>query len=164
MRWCIDHWKSWGITALVGSAAAAGTWFLARRNEWKEARRAKSDSAVDSEVIRALQNRDLWTGQRVRTGAGDPLLRSAKIAEALSLDCDAVADSLERLEARGRVGKENGTLDNPAPYWFILHDSRLFKWRILAERLTTRQVGNKWEQNPSDLGSLLQKERWKHRG
>jgi len=120
-RWCIDHWKSWGIPTIFGSIAAAGTWVLARRREWKEARRAKADSAIDSQVFRALQNRDLWGAQRPTTGAGDRLVRSAEIAEALSLDWDVVADSLERLEAKGRVRNAGGTLDNPAPYWFALH-------------------------------------------
>jgi hypothetical protein len=121
LRWYIDHWKSWSIPTIVGSAATAGTWFLARRKEWKEARRAKADSAVDSQVIRTLQNRDLWGPPRGMTGAGDCLVRSAEIAEALSLDCDAVTDTLERLEAQGRVRNAGGTLDNPAPYWHILH-------------------------------------------
>jgi len=121
LRWCIDHWRSWGITAIVGSAVTACTWFLARRKEWKEARRAKAESALDSKVIRALQNRDLWGPPRGWTGAGDPLVRSAEMAEALSLDCDAVIDSLERLEARGRVRNAGGTLNNPATCWHILH-------------------------------------------
>jgi hypothetical protein len=120
-RWCIDHWTSWGIPTVVASTAAAGTWVLARRTEWKEARRVKADSAVDSQVFRALQNRDLWSAPRPTTGAGVCLVRSEEIAEALSLDCDVVADSLERLEAKGRVQNKGGTLDNPAPYWFVLH-------------------------------------------
>ena len=121
LRWCIDHWRTWGIPAIVGSAATAGTWLLARRKEWNEARRAKADRAVDSQIIGALQNRDLWGPPRPMTGAGDPLVRSAEIASVLSLDCDAVTDGLERLEARGRVRNAGGTLDNPASYWHILH-------------------------------------------
>ena len=121
LRWCIDHWKSWGIKGIVGSAVAVCTWFLARRKEWKEARRAKADSLVDSKVIRALQNRDLWPPPPVWTVAGDLCVRAAEIAEVLSLDCDAVTDSLERLEARGRVRNAGGTLNNPAPCWHILH-------------------------------------------
>src|SRR2546425_5786522 len=121
LRWCIDHWKSWGIPTMVGSVVATGTWLLARRKEWNEARRAKAERAVDAQVIRTLQNRDLWDSRRGMTGAGDPLVRSAELAEALSLDCDTVIDSLERLEARGRVRNAGGTLDNPAPYWHILH-------------------------------------------
>jgi len=120
-RWGIERWQSWGIPTVVASIAALVTWFLARRTELKEARRVKADSAVDSQVFRALQNRDLWGASRPMTGAGDRLVRSAELAEALSLDCEVVADSLERLEAKGRVKNEGGTLDNPAPYWFALH-------------------------------------------
>ena len=120
-RWGIERWQSWGIPTIVASITASVTWFIARRSEWKEARRVKADNAVDSQVLRALQNRDLWGGARPVTGAGDRLVRSAEIAETLSLDCDAVADSLERLEAKGRVRNAGGTLDNPAPFWFALH-------------------------------------------
>lgn len=120
-RWGVERWQSWGIPTVVAGIAASVTWFLARRTEWKEARRAKADSAVDFQVFRALQNRDLWGASRPMTGAGDRLVRSVELAEALSLDCDVVADSLERLEAKGRVKNEGGTLDNPAPYWFALH-------------------------------------------
>lgn len=120
LHWFFDHWGS--ITAVVGSVAAMVTWFLARRKEWKEKRRAKTDATVDSQVIHALQDRAKWGGSsRGMTGAGDPLVRSAEIAEAFSLDCDAVSDSLERLEARGRVRNAGGTSDNPAPYWHIVH-------------------------------------------
>src|SRR5579864_3487444 len=95
LRWCIEHWRSWGIPTIVGSGVAAGTWLLTRRKEWKEARQTKADSAVDSKVIQTLQDRDLWCGpRRVMTGAGDPGVRSAEIAEALSLDRDVVIESL----------------------------------------------------------------------
>ena len=122
LRWCIDHWKSWGISAIVGSAAAAATWILARRKEWKEARQVRADAAIDSKVLETLDNRDLWcSSARGMTGAGDLLVRSAEIAEFLSLDRDTVIHSLERLEARGRVRNAGGTQDNPGPYWHILH-------------------------------------------
>lgn len=121
LRWCIDHWKAWGIPAIVTSVVGAGTWLLARRKEWNETRRANAERDLDSQVLQALQNRGLWDTRRGMTGAGDPLVRSAELAQALSLDCETISDSLERLEARGRVRNAGGTLDNPAPYWHILH-------------------------------------------
>jgi hypothetical protein len=119
--WGIERWQSWGVPTVVASITASVTWFLARRSEWKEARRAKADSALDSQVFRALQNRDLWGASRPVIGAGDRLVRSAEIADALSLECDAVADSLERLESKGRVKNVGGTNDDPSPLWFALH-------------------------------------------
>jgi hypothetical protein len=119
LSWCVDHWKS--ITAIAGSTFTAGTALLAWRNKCKEARRAKADIEVDSRVIEALQNRDLWGRPRPFTGAGDRGVRSGEIAEALSLDTDIVIESLERLEVQGRVRCGDGTLGDPAPYWFILH-------------------------------------------
>jgi hypothetical protein len=121
LRWCIDHWKAWGIPTIVTSVVGAGTWLLARRKEWNETRRANAEKELDSKVFKALQNRDLWNSRRGMTGAGDPLVRSAELAQTLRLDCDTVNDSLERLEARGRVRNAGGTLDNSAPYWHILH-------------------------------------------
>lgn len=68
----------------------------------------KADGLVDSRVLQALESGDL--------------IRSAELAETLSLDHEAVADSLERLEARGRVRNAGGeTLDNPAPYWHVVY-------------------------------------------
>lgn len=123
LRWFLDHWKNWGIptVAFVGSVVGAATWLRARWKEREEARRAKAESAVDSRVIQALQNRNLWSSHRGFTGAGDLLVRSAELAEALELDCDAVTDSLKRLEAQGRVRNAGGTMNNPAPNWQILH-------------------------------------------
>lgn len=112
VRWFVDHWKS--ISAMIGSVITGGTWFSARRKDRKA-------NAIDSQVLSVLQRRDLWHAPRARTGSGDPVVRSAEIAEALSLDCDKVTESLERLEARHRVRNAGGTFDNPAPYWHILH-------------------------------------------
>jgi len=121
LRWCIQHWKTWGIPAIVTSVVGAATWLIARRKEWNEKRHANAERELDSKVLRALQNRDLWDSRRGMTGSGDALVRSEELAQALSLDCDTVSDSLERLEARGKVRNAGGTLNNPAPYWHFLH-------------------------------------------
>jgi len=114
LRWCIEHWKLWGLpTITVSSVIAAGGWILAVRKRRREAQ-------LDVKVIRAMEDRSLWRSSRPMTGAGVIAMRSAEIAEVLSADCDAVADSLERLESRGRVRNAGGTLDNPAPYWHVL--------------------------------------------
>lgn len=120
VRWCIEHWKKWGVTTLIASTVGAATWILARRREWKEGREAKAEKSVDSQVIRALEDRGLWGGTRAMTGAGDPAVRSAELAEKLRLDRDVIVESLERLEAKGRVRNAGGTLDDPSPSWHIL--------------------------------------------
>lgn len=114
VRWCIDHWKAWGIPTIVTSIVGAGTWLLARRKDWNDKRRANAERDLDSKVLQALQNRNLWDSRRGMTGAGDPLVRSAELAQSLSLDCDTVCDSLERLEARAECGM-------PAEPWIIPH-------------------------------------------
>lgn len=121
LRWCIEHWNSWGIPAKVASTLAAVTSVLVLWKKCKAGRQAKAHKKVDARVILALQDHELWSHPRPFTGAGDPGVRSAEIAEALSLDTDVVIESLERLAARGRVRNAGGTLSNPAPYWFILH-------------------------------------------
>jgi hypothetical protein len=69
---------------------------------------------------KALQNRALWKGPRAQTGAGMWGVKSDEMATHLRLDQDAVADGFERLEARGRVTRGNGAMNDPAPWWFIL--------------------------------------------
>lgn len=118
-QWVVKESNSWGITAFVASAASTATWIVARRREWKEARRVKFERKIDSKVLEALGNPSQSTQPRPMTGTGIPLVRAAEIAEQLSLNLEAVGDSLERLEARSRVVRSGGTFDNPAPYWQI---------------------------------------------
>ncbi len=122
-HWVADHWRTWGLTAFLLAVSNLATWILSRRKdwtEWKASRQAKADKKIDAQVLQALGNPNLWAQLRPLTGAGVPLVRSAEIAQHLSLDGDIVGDSLERLEARGRVERTNGTFDNPSPYWHIL--------------------------------------------
>ena len=79
---------------------------------------AQSASNIEQRILEALANGS-W-GPGPFTGAGDRLVRVTDIAEALSLENELVADTLEQLEARGRVMHHDGTLDNPAPYWSIV--------------------------------------------
>ena len=106
-RLCFEHWRAEGITILA-AILAGRRWLHARRNK-----------ALDSKILEALQNHDLWREPRVKI-AGFPLVWTAELGEVLSLDCDVVADTLERLEKQGRVKRENGNLDNPAPRWHIV--------------------------------------------
>jgi hypothetical protein len=124
--WCVDHWKtitavSVSIVAIVSTAVAGGTRLHSWLRGWQEAQRGKKNKELDSKVFQALQDPDLPRSSRGMTGAGDPLTRSADIAEALSLDQEDIVDSLGRLEARGRVRNAGGTSDNPSPCWHILH-------------------------------------------
>jgi hypothetical protein len=121
VRWCIEHWSTWGIPAKVATTVGAVTSVLVVWKKWKDGWQAKADKKVDARIILELQDHDLWSRPRPFTGSGDLGVRSAEIAEALSLDTEVVIESLERLEARGRVRNAGGTMDNPAPYWFILH-------------------------------------------
>jgi hypothetical protein len=116
-----EHWKSLGITSIVAAAASTITWILARRKEWVAARKEKTERKIDAQILQSLQNRDLWKGPRPVTGSGDFAVRTAELADALKLENDTVADSLERLKWRGKVRNAGGTLDNPSPYWHILH-------------------------------------------
>lgn len=110
LRWCLGP-TEWLIKAMiVGAITFGGAWLLARLNERRKERRATGESAVDSQIVRSLESWDLWRGPRGTTGGGDPLVRSAEIADALSLNRDAVEDSLKRLEATRRVRNSGGTL------------------------------------------------------
>lgn len=116
-----ENWKSLGITSAVAATASTITWMLARRREWVAARKDKAERKIDALVHQSLQNREFWKGPRPITGSGDFAVRTTELAEALKLENDTVADSLERLEWQGKVRNSGGTLDNPSPYWHILH-------------------------------------------
>ena len=114
------HWKDWGIPTISAVAGGVFVWFFPNRKEWREERQAKTEKRIDSKVLKALGNRELWKGPRAMTGAGIPAVRSAEIAEVLNFDEDAVADSLERLAWQGRADKDSGTLDDPRPIWLFV--------------------------------------------
>jgi len=75
---------------------------------------------LDAKVLDALAERSLWKGSRPIMGSGESLVRAGEMAERLGLAPDLVADSLERLEAQGKVRRFDGTLANPAPYWTVV--------------------------------------------
>lgn len=86
VHWIFDQWKQWGVTAIIVGATNTVTWLLARRKEWRAARQAKAEKKIDAQILEALGNPNLWGYQRPITGAGIPYVRSAEIAEHLSLD------------------------------------------------------------------------------
>jgi hypothetical protein len=125
-HWCTVHWKtittiSAIIVAVVSAVVGAGTHLNAWLRDWRESRRHKGNEKLDSKVLEALQDPNLPRSSRGTTGGGDPLTRSAEIAKALSVDQEAVNDSLERLEARGRVRNAGGSSEDRSPTWHILH-------------------------------------------
>lgn len=101
------------IAAIVGGAVK---WGKRGYNVYK----ARGTKRKDAKVLAALANRDLWKNPRPMTGAGDLCVRAGEIADVLALTAEGVSDSLERLEAEGKVLKHDGTLSNPAPYWTVV--------------------------------------------
>jgi hypothetical protein len=105
-----QYWKALGIS--VTSVVTALAWFYRKY-------KAKRVEQLDSRVLEALVNHG-WTGNRPFTGAGGVGVRAIEMAEHLAVDRDEVADSFERLEALGKSRKGDGTLSDPAPYWFAV--------------------------------------------
>jgi hypothetical protein len=103
----VRHWKELGITA--SSAIAATGWIYARY-------RAHRQKRLDTRVLDALGNH-AWSPNRPFIGGGATCVRASEIAELFRLPVDNVADSLERLETKGRVRRSEG--DVP-PYWSII--------------------------------------------
>lgn len=71
---------------------------------------------LDSKVFETLASHK-WSGTRPFTGGGETCVRASEIADLFRLPVNNVADSLERLEIKGRVRRTEG--DVP-PYWFII--------------------------------------------
>jgi hypothetical protein len=114
-HWITDHWKSWGIYAVILGASNSVTWILARRkdwNEWKASRQAKADKKTDARVFEALDNNGLWPQNRPCVG-GYCLVWPQEMSDHLSIDKDAIFDSLERLQT-------HGNMENPAPRWHVI--------------------------------------------
>jgi hypothetical protein len=102
------------ISALIGGAIAR---YLPTRKEFREERLAKNQRKIDAVILRTIGDSSLWKEPRPVTGAGAPCVRAAEIADVVELDLDTVADSLERLFLEGKVGRDDGTLDDPSPIW-----------------------------------------------
>jgi hypothetical protein len=99
---------------------------LATRKQWKESREEKRIQKIDAHVLEAITNPVLPKGPRAMTGSGSPVARSDELAQMLSMDHDAVCDSFERWELRGRVKRgrvknDGPTMNHPSSYWHILH-------------------------------------------
>jgi hypothetical protein len=121
-QWIDDHWKTWGVYAILLGVSNFGTWILARRkdwNEWKASRQAKADKKIDARVFEALENNALWPQNRPLV-VGYLVVWAHEIADHLSIDKDAIFESLERLQARGKVRKTDGNMENPAPRWHVI--------------------------------------------
>jgi DNA-binding MarR family transcriptional regulator len=112
LRWSMEHWAV--ITSIVGF----GGWILSARSKRQTLKQVKNETEIDSKIIEALENRQ--PASQVTTGGGEVIVWAQDLADHLSLDKDVVFESLERLEAAGRVRKSEGNMQNRAPRWFIL--------------------------------------------
>lgn len=81
-------------------------WFYPSRKEWRAGRQEKAERKMDADVLRAL--------------AGGVILTSAWIADGIKAEREQVIESLDRLEHKGRVQSDSGTMDNPARVYWIL--------------------------------------------
>ena len=104
--WIGEHWKEFGITVPVVLGAVAWLYSKYRRQRAKR---------LDARVLKALGDH-VWSRDRPFTGGGESCIRAAEIADLLHLNLDVVADSLERMESKGRVRRT----DDVPPYWFIV--------------------------------------------
>jgi hypothetical protein len=118
-HWLVDHWTAWSIPTVVAGAIATGSWILARSKEWKASRQDKAEKKIDARVFEALENNALWPQNRPLV-VGYLVVWAQEIADHLSLDKDVVYDSLERLQARGKVRKTDGNMQDPAPRWHVI--------------------------------------------
>lgn len=79
-------------------------------------------SAIDATVLKALENRDLWnTHGRPISIRGYFALRADELARHLKMNQDAVAESLCRLAALGKVTNIGGTAEDATPRYHFVH-------------------------------------------
>jgi len=79
-------------------------------------------TAIDATVLNALENRDLWnTHGRPVSSRGYFAVRADELARHLKMNQDAVAESLSRLAALGKVMNIGGTAENATPRYHFVH-------------------------------------------
>jgi predicted Rossmann fold nucleotide-binding protein DprA/Smf involved in DNA uptake len=101
----------------IGSLVAVITLRRSQLKDRRERDQAEADKRNDRLVIQALEDRAQWTGPRPMTTNGDLCVRADELADALSIDVEAIFDSLKRLEARGRVMDVGGHLADSTSRW-----------------------------------------------
>ena len=131
------------------------------RTEWNERRKQKVEAKVDSRVLAAISNYELWTGQRPITGAGIPVVQAQEIAEALNFDLDTVADSLERLRWRSLIHKDDGTVPSTGgtSQDEIIRE-RGKTWVNLFCKLVAHPVAHIWSSRPQLIEHIGQATRF----
>ncbi|QNI33078.1 hypothetical protein H7849_03620 [Alloacidobacterium dinghuense] len=78
-------------------------------------------TAIDATVLAALENRNVWSTEgRAVSRRGFFAVRADELARHLKMNRDAVAESLSRLAATGKVMNIGGTAEDPSPrYHFV---------------------------------------------
>ena len=80
------------------------------------------NTTIDASVLKTLEDRDLWNARgRPASRTGYYAVRSDELARHLNLPEDAVALSLSRLAAQGKVMNIGGTAQNDSPQYHFLH-------------------------------------------
>lgn len=93
----------WVFGTFVG---ATFRWRYGSYKEWKEECQEKAEKTLDANVLQFLGDHQIWN--------------SSDISEGISADREAVIACLDRLEMRGRVRSESGTMDDPARVYWLL--------------------------------------------
>ena len=78
---------------------------------------------IDEKVLSALEDTNLWKPHQRRPASarGYFAIRADELAHQLKLEPDAVAESLSRLAALGKVINIGGTLEDETPRYHFVH-------------------------------------------
>lgn len=121
--WVAGHWGTATISGVFGFAggllASILRWRWPSWKEWDAERREKRHSEIDERVLEAVRYPDQGR-KRQMTGRGHLVIRTDEVVQSLSLDHTTVADSLERLEAKGRVQRISPSMSDRYPGWFAV--------------------------------------------
>lgn len=94
------------IGAVIGSIITElFRWFYPNRKEWRAERQAKAEKSNDTKIISAMSNGWSWTAEQ--------------LAATCHIKLDVVDESIDRLEAKGRIKKIPATL-SPVTSWFLV--------------------------------------------
>jgi hypothetical protein len=118
-HWITLNWGTLGIGTGIGYCLGVVfnvfRWRYSSWADWKQERQEMQNKHLDTRVLQSFFDPEMPRTSGGMTGSGMPLSRISEIAAYLKEDRDSVADSLMRLEMRGRVNSDKRS-------WFPIPD------------------------------------------
>lgn len=119
-HWLAVNWSPLGIGTILGGSIGFAfnvfKWWVPSRADLIRKKEEAKRKKLDGDVLAALADQNLPRSTQGMTGRGMPLTYASEVASYLRIDLDAAEDSLQRLELRGRIRKDEHGWWNIIPH------------------------------------------------